>query len=32
MSLSGGWAQMRRIDLGELEMSNMGRGRRWSKA
>ncbi|WP_097305935.1 type IV pilus inner membrane component PilO [Pseudomonas chlororaphis] len=24
MSLSGGWAQMRRIDLGELEMSNMG--------
>ncbi|QQZ42566.1 type 4a pilus biogenesis protein PilO [Pseudomonas sp. SK3(2021)] len=24
MSLSGGWAQMRRVDLGELEMSNMG--------
>ncbi|AZD19794.1 type IV pilus assembly protein PilO [Pseudomonas chlororaphis] len=24
MSLSGGWAQMRRIDLGELDMSNMG--------
>ncbi|WMJ00414.1 type 4a pilus biogenesis protein PilO [Pseudomonas chlororaphis subsp. aurantiaca] len=24
MSLSGGWAQIRRIDLGELEMSNMG--------
>ncbi|MBP5072948.1 type 4a pilus biogenesis protein PilO [Pseudomonas chlororaphis] len=24
MSLSGGWVQMRRIDLGELEMSNMG--------
>lgn len=24
MSLSGGWAHMRRIDLGELEMSNMG--------
>ncbi|AIS15404.1 pilus assembly protein PilP [Pseudomonas chlororaphis subsp. aurantiaca] len=24
MSLSGGWAQMRRIDLGELEMSSMG--------
>ncbi|MGN7741094.1 type 4a pilus biogenesis protein PilO [Pseudomonas sp. 22526] len=24
MSLSDGWAQMRRIDLGELEMSNMG--------
>ena len=24
MNLSGGWAQMRRIDLGELERSNMG--------
>ncbi|WP_277587697.1 type 4a pilus biogenesis protein PilO [Pseudomonas chlororaphis] len=24
MNLSGGWAQMHRIDLGELEMSNMG--------